>query len=219
MCGRVNTYNKESIYEIMQLYTDSVLDHFDSRYNVSPGAMLPALYHEEANDIAAMYWGLVPLWAKPGTFKRPLINARAETVFEKPSFRNLVKRYRCVVPINGFYEWRRPQEEGARKVPWYFLPADGEVMLLGGIYQFNKQGAAECCLVTTPANALMAPVHDRMPVIITPDAVEEWLCSDDQPALEAMMQPARDGVLTSYEVSSFVSRATNDGPQCIEAVA
>lgn len=226
MCGRVNTYNKESIYEIMRMYTDAdewpAHEHFDSQYNVSPGASLPVLYHQEKNTVAAMHWGLVPLWAKPGTFKRPLINARAETVFEKPSFRNLVTRYRCVLPVNGFYEWRRPSAEeaeaGARKAPYYFLPSSGDVLLLGAIYQFNKQGGAECCIITTDANEVMRPIHDRMPVIIGQQEVGDWLGSDERPALESMMEPANDEVLRCYQVSSYVSRATNDGEECIAAV-
>lgn len=216
MCGRVSTYNKVSIYEIMRMYSDSVIENFDSRYNVAPGANLAAIYRQDENRMAAMHWGLIPLWAKPETFSRPLINARAETIFEKPSFRSLVKQHRCVIPVNGFYEWNR---KGDKKIPNYFLPAESDAMLLGAIYQFNKQGVAECCLITTVANAVMQPVHHRMPVIIENDNVEDWLESDDRKILEALMRPASDGMLMTYEVSSYVSNAKNDGERCIAAVA
>lgn len=216
MCGRVNTYNKQSIYDIMKMFTDDAVDHFDARYNVSPGASLASMYQDGGVRAAAMHWGLIPLWAKPDTFKRPLINARAETIFEKPSFRTLVKGHRCVVPINGFYEWQR-SEDGKR--PHYFQASSADVLLLGGIYQFNKKGEAECCLVTTEANAVMSPVHHRMPVLIQQQEVEHWLRSDDRGSLEQMMLPADQDAMRCYEVSKYVNRASNDGAKCIEALA
>ncbi len=215
MCGRLNIYNKESIYDIMRMYTDDVIDQFDTGYNIAPGAQLAGLYKDEQIKATAMHWGLIPLWAKPDTFKRPLINARAETIFEKPSFRSLMKAHRCLVPVNGFYEWQRRDD---RKAPYHFVATDSDVLLLAGIYQFNKQGKAECCLVTTEANAVMEPVHHRMPVSVESDAVDDWLASTDRSQLEQLMLPAAVSELRSYEVSTYVSRAGNEGEKCIQAV-
>ena len=216
MCGRLQIHDKTSIYDLVRMYSDDSIEHFDARYNVSPGALLPALYHDQRSHALAMHWGLVPLWAKPGTFKRPLINARAETVFEKPSFRNLVKKHRCAVPVNGFYEWQRT-EQG--KQPFYFLAPDDQPLIIAGIFQFNKQGEAQNCLVTTAANSVMRPIHDRMPVLLQAEDVEEWLASDDRTRLEALMQTGDDTPLRCYPVSTWVNRASNDGAKCIEAVA
>lgn len=216
MCGRLNIHNRESIYELMRMFTEDVIDHADIRYNISPGASLASLYHKDHMQAVAMHWGLIPLWAKPGVFKKPLINARAETVFEKPSFRSLVKSHRCVVPVNGFYEWQR-SESG--KTPFHFQRADESVMLLGGLFQFNKQGQAECCLITTAADDVMAPVHDRMPVVLEHAQIDDWLRSDDRPLLESVMRPPASSVLSATQVSRYVNRADNDGAQCIEAVS
>lgn len=216
MCGRLNINNRQSIYELISMFTEDVIEHADIRYNVSPGASLTAMYRDDRTHAAAMHWGLIPLWAKPGSFSRPLINARAETIHEKPSFRNLIREHRCVVPVNGFYEWQR-SESG--KQPYHFTRRDAEVMLLGGIYHFNKQGQAECCLITTAADEVMAPVHDRMPVVLAAEQVADWLGTSDRSLLDDMMRPASDSVLDSQVVSRYVNRADNDGPQCIEPLA
>ncbi len=194
---------------------DFVIDDIAERYNVSPASALPCLYQQQTPRAAMMHWGLLPLWAKPGVFSRALINARAETVFEKPSFRALIKQSRCVILANGFYEWRR--SENAR-VPFYFSPADSDVLCIAGISQFNKQGNAECCIITRAADAIMQPVHDRMPVLLAREQITGWLQCDKRESIEARLHQVSPPVLRKVEVSSFVNRATNDGARCISPV-
>jgi len=166
-----------------------------------------------------MHWGLIPPWAKDGQFKRPLINARSETVREKPSFRHLVNANRCLVPVTGFYEWKR---EGKSKRPFYIFPATGNAMFFGGLYQLNSAGNPELTLLTTAANDSMSAVHDRMPVIIQPADAMQWISpsdngsQDEKDMIDALMQPAGNDVLEMYEVSGFVSNARNEGAQCTE---
>ena len=224
MCGRMNITDNEGILILMDMIGMPTWSSIQARYNVSPTATIETLH---ASDSATgdtfkqtpMHWGLIPPWAKEGQFKRPLINARSETVREKPSFRHLVDANRCLVPVTGFYEWKR---EGKSKRPFYIFPATGNAMFFGGLYQHNAAGDPELTLLTTAANDSMSAVHDRMPVIIHPTDAIQWISQSDSESegendvIDALMQPAGNDVLEMYEVSSFVSNARNEGAQCTE---
>ena len=220
MCGRMNITDNEGVRLLMELVGMPSWPSIQARYNVAPTAVLDTV----ARDVNAestlthlqCHWGMVPVWAKPGQFSSPLINARSETVWQKPSFRNLIKHQRVCVPINGFYEWRR---QGKTKTPFYIYPANGKAMFVAGIYQKSTDTRCDVTLLTTAANAAMAPIHHRMPVIIESDAVNEWLYNDDSAALNSLMQPAHNELLTFKEVGNYVNNARNEGPECIEAAA
>lgn len=236
MCGRMNITDNEGIRLLMEMIGMPSWPSIQARYNIAPSASLDVLYtpaagsaNESANEVGnevadiavhgSMHWGLVPPWAKAGQFKRPLINARSETVREKPSFRNLVDGQRALVPITGFYEWLR---KGDSRQPFYFHATDKTAMLIAGLYQENANGEREITLLTTAANDTMAAVHHRMPVIIKPDDALTWLTdqSADQSAsvIDKLMQPAANDYLSLYEVDSYVSNARNEGEQCMEPV-
>lgn len=217
MCGRVNVSDHAGVQRLLD-FLDIPLnpEQFVPRYNIAPGAPLFTAYFPENSPAGAfMDWGIIPVWAKPGKFNRPLINARAETIWEKPSFKNLVKNQRVIVPINGFYEWRR---ENNHKTAFH-IQGDGETPLaLGGIYQISKEGILQCCLVTTAANSAMSKVHDRMPVIINPDAMQDWLQTNDRAQLDSLMRPIPDNAIEFTEVSSYVNNAQHDDEQCIAPI-
>ena len=216
MCGRVDAHDPAGLNKLV-----SVLDvvipgrGFPPRYNIAPSATLATVCHKVGFEVADMHWGIVPHWAKPGQFERPLINARAETIHEKPSFRKLIARTRVIVPVNGFYEWRRTE---GRRASFYFRSADQDALALAGIYQINRNGEMQCCLVTTEANRVMQPVHNRMPALIPQAALQDWLCSEDSQVIDALIRPAADDSITAVEVSSYVNNAHNEGEACIRPV-
>lgn len=188
-------------------------ERFTAHYNIAPGALVFGAFSADGPQLAEMEWGIVPPWAKPGKYSRPMINARAETIWEKPSFRKLVKERRAIIPINGFYEWRR---SGGGKIPYYFGASSIGAIALGGIYQISTDGVLQCCVVTTEANGLMQPIHDRMPVVVPAESMGDWLNSEDRNVVDQLMQPAEEGVLKKFRVSKYVNNARNEGEKCIE---
>lgn len=221
MCGRMNITDNEGIRLLMDMIGMPSWPSIEVRYNVAPTQNLdvvidagapgkPALEHHQ------MHWGLIPGWAKEGQFKRPLINARSETVREKPSFRNLVKAQRAAVPITGFYEWLR---EGNNKRPFFIHPKESGAMLLAALYQENAEGLFEVTLLTTSANPAMSKVHHRMPVILTPEDAGLWLTPESSDQVDALMKPAANDYLSMYEVSTYVSNARNTDAECVKPLA
>jgi len=214
MCGRIDAHDPAGVNNLVSVL-DVVIpkDRFPPRYNVAPGAVLETVCHKVGFEVASMQWGIVPHWAKPGQFERPLINARAETIHDKPSFKKLIARTRVIVPVNGFYEWRR--NEG-NKATYYFKSVDQDALALAGIYQINRDGEMHCCLITTDANSVMRPIHDRMPALIPQAAMQDWLRSEDSHVINALMKPAADDSITAVEVSAYVNNAGNEGEKCIK---
>ena len=214
MCGRVDAHDYAGVNDLVSVL-DVVIpnDRFPPRYNIAPSATLATVCHKAGFEVADMHWGIIPHWARPGQFERPLINARAETIHQKPSFRKLITHTRVLVPVNGFYEWRRT--EGS-KATFYFRSADQPALALAGIYQIDREGQMQCCLITTDANSVMQPVHNRMPALIPGEAMQDWLCSQDTRVIDALMKPAADDSIIAVEVSSYVNNARNEGEQCIE---
>ncbi len=214
MCGRIDAHDPIGVNNLISIL-DIVLpkERFPPRYNIAPSAKLAVVSYEHGFAIAEMSWGLLPPWAKAGM--RSLINARAETIREKSSFRNLIKHTRSIVPVNGFYEWQR---SGVSKRGYHFSSADENALALGAIYQRGTNGEPQCCIVTTAANGVMAPVHDRMPVVIARDVMSDWLRSENDTVIDALMQPCADELLQLNEVSSYVNNARNEGERCITPV-
>ena len=151
-------------------------------WNIAPSLRIYAITDDQEGrrHLNKMKWGLIPSWAKDSTIGNKLSNARGETVAEKPSFRSAFKYHRCLIPASGFYEWK--SDKGV-KYPWYISLKSGEPMAFAGLWESwhpkDEKGEGEtiesCCIITTDANALMQPIHDRMPVILDPDQWETWL--------------------------------------------
>ncbi len=212
MCGRMNISDHPGIETLLDEVGLSLGDRsFNPRFNVAPTASLLCIAQQDEMTLVDMHWGLIPPWAKPGKFSGPIINARSESVREKPSFRKPIVESRIVIPANGFYEWRR---EGKDREAWYIAPRAASGFYLAGLSSISKEGEPQACVLTTEANSAMAKVHHRMPVILDSTDVETWLQSDDTTRIDALMQPAGD-VLELTPVTNFVNNARNDGPRCI----
>jgi putative SOS response-associated peptidase YedK len=221
MCGR---YAITSAPEaIRRLFGYPEQPNFPPRYNVAPTQPVPIVrIHEGRRQFALVRWGLIPSWVKDPRSFSLLINARGESVADKPAFRNAMRRRRCLFPADGFYEWKRV---GDRKAPYYIHLAGGGPMALAGLWEAwtgpNGEEMETAAIVTTQANRTLAPLHDRMPVIVAPDAFEFWLDSQnvDAPTAAALITPAPDGLLALHPVSPAVNRTANDGPTLIEPMA
>lgn len=224
MCGRYVLYGPGS--RIIEGFSIRDLPPFTPRYNIAPTAdVLAILVGKSGERIARpMRWGLVPGWANDAAIGARLNNARAESVDQKPAFRNAFRRWRCLLPANGFYEWRAAQDPKARKQPFYIHPADPQALfaMAGLMERWNgPQGPLyTCCVITTDANAPMARIHDRMPVLLQPSQYDAWLDpgNDDLAALKAMLQPAPPALVAIHAVDPAVNQARNEGAQLIEPV-
>lgn len=220
MCGRINVSDNEGVRLLLAMLGMEVWPGRDPRFNVAPSQSLDVLaWRDDEAKPEVMKWGLLPAWAKPGKFSSPLINARGETARQKPSFRHLIKAHRVLVPINGFYEWKR---DGKSKIPYFVKPTQNDAMLLAGLYQpskakdtADKPERDQVCIVTVDANNTMAKVHHRMPVILNPDEALRWIQPGDDADIDALMRPASNDTVELVEVGDYVNSARNEGPECV----
>jgi len=221
MCGR---YELHTPVEQVARRFDAILTDearaLPPRYNVAPTLRVPVLRQgRHGREIEAMTWGLTPSWAKDRSGVKP-INARAETVFERPMFRNAIARRRCLLPADGFYEWQRGP---ARKQPYHVGMADGSLLALAGVWEYwareGQEPLVSCCIVVTDANALMATIHERMPVIIAPRDYARWLdpARSGRAAIEPMLAPFPADEMHAYPISTRVNDVKNDGPELIQS--
>lgn len=191
------------------------------RYNIAPMTDVVVVRAVDGQrSLAMLRWGLIPLWAKDPTIASRLTNARSETAAEKPSFRDAMKKRRCIVPASGFYEWKK---EGTRKQPWYFHPSRPTSLLaIAGLWERWRDPEGEivetCCLLTTSANPVLAPVHDRMPVILDREGIDRWLDPEDTDSkgLADLLVPAPATTLHGHPVSTAVNSVRNDEARNIE---
>jgi putative SOS response-associated peptidase YedK len=226
MCGRYALYGPASrIREQFDL--DGGFD-FGPRYNIAPTMKVLVVHPGQHGErLASTYrWGLIPSWAKDVTIGAKLINARGETVAEKPAFRAAFRRWRCIVPASGFYEWK-PVQEGSRtiKQPYFIRPQDdGDLFGFAGLTErwVSPEGeeVLTCCIITTDANELMMPIHDRMPVILAPNDYGAWLDpgNPDVDGLRASLGPAAADGMIAYKVCRAVNSSRGDSPTFVEPV-
>ena len=188
------------------------------RYNVAPTTVCPVLMRREGRRIlACLRWGLVPAWADDPAIGSRMINARAETAPSKPAFRGAFRRRRCLVPALGFYEWKR----GTPKRPFWIHAADGSLLTFAGLWEEwrPKEGAPvrTFTVLTADAGPALRPIHDRVPVVVPPEARDAWMDAET-PAdtLAALLHHAPDDALAADEVSTLVNSPRNDGPELLE---
>ena len=195
---------------------------FEAKYNVAPTQEVLTVVGGEERRGGYMRWGLIPHWAKDSKIGARMINARAETVAEKPAFRDALRRRRCLVLADGFYEWQRI---GAGKRPMRIVLGTGEPFAFAGLWSVwsDREGnrIPSCAIITTAANDLLRPIHDRMPVILPREMEELWLDRrvEDADPLRSVLNPHADDVMDTYEVSTLVNSAANDGPEVIARIA
>jgi putative SOS response-associated peptidase YedK len=184
---------------------------------------MPVVPNDGQRMLDAFRWGLIPSWAKDASIGNKLINARCETVAEKPSFRSALKRRRCLLLVDGFYEWKQTTKP---KTPFFLHRKDRKPFAIAGLWEEwtapdTGEVVRSCCIITTGPNALMAPLHDRMPVILSPSGQELWLRPEPVEAseLQPLLVPCADDFLDAYEVSRVVNSPANDVPDCIQRAA
>lgn len=222
MCGRFALLTtNEGLAEAFDISPDSVAEipAAVERYNIAPTQPVAAVRLDEsgARELTFFHWGLVPSWAKDPSFGSRLINARSETVAEKPSFRTAFKRRRCLIPASGFYEWRK---ENGRKQPIFIHPRDAAIFALAGLWESwqDPEGGVlqSCTILTTTPNNLVAPIHNRMPVIIAPEDYSMWLDPGERPELGLhLCRPYAAEKMAAYPVSTVVNNPRNDTAECI----
>ncbi len=197
---------------------DGLPDDTGPRYNAAPGQWLPVVRSlDDRFRIDALRWGLLPHWAREATLGTRLINARCETASEKPAFRHAFRHRRCLVPVDGFYEWQRL---GTGRQPWFIHRRDREPLFLAGLWECNQhcgETIETFTILTTIADHRCTPIHPRMPVIVDRQTHARWF--DGGPGLLALLTRCAEVPLDAYPVSSRVNRATHDDPRCIEPSA
>lgn len=218
MCGRYTLYESSAGFP-RQFGVEDDTFLLTPRYNIAPMQVAPVVRQDQDGKrrIHLMRWGLVPFWSKDEALSTKLINARAETLQEKPSFRSAFKTRRCIIPASGFYEWK-PVAGG--KQPYYIHSAQGLYLGLAGLWEHWKKPDGETLetftIVTTDANESMRALHDRMPVIISPSDYSAWLTAEAKSdVLPHLLQPCAPELLGMYPVSKEVGNVRNDSPELI----
>lgn len=219
MCGRFTL--RTPARDVARAFGLDLLDDWPPRYNVAPTQSVAAVRQPagEQRQLVFLHWGLVPSWADDPTIGNRMINARAETLATKPAFRKAFRQRRCLIPSDGFYEW---QQQGRQKQPYYFTLADGGLFALAGLWERWEKNALvieSCTIITTAANSLVAPLHDRMPVILPPDDYGLWLDAnvEDVERLQSLLRPLSAEAMRARPVSTLVNSPRNDSPACLEA--
>ncbi|RDV02293.1 SOS response-associated peptidase [Undibacter mobilis] len=221
MCGRYTL--TASPQAIRDLFRYAEQPNFPPRYNIAPTQPIAVVcLVNRQRQFVLMRWGLLPSWVKDPKAFSLIVNARGESVIDKPSFRAAMKRRRCLIPADGFYEWRAG---GPRKQPYFIHARSGAPLAFAGLWETwtgpNGEELDTVTIVTTEANSTVRPLHDRMPVIVPPEAFGLWLDTDNVDAATAssLIMPAPDDLLEVWPVSTDVNRVANDNAQLIERVA
>jgi putative SOS response-associated peptidase YedK len=216
MCGRYTLRVPGD--DLVKAFDLAEVPELPFRYNIAPTQAVPVVRLDGADRrLSLVRWGLVPRWAKDTSRAAGLINARSETVEEKPTFRDAFRKRRCLIPADGFYEWKATAKG---KQPFYFQQADGQPFAFAGLWERWHPPEGEpletCTILTTTANELVAPLHERMPVIVQPSNYADWLdpaCPADR--LHPWLRPFPADDMTAVPVSTRVNNARNEGPECI----
>ena len=220
MCGRYTLTSSPEALRALFRYAEQ--PNFPPRYNVAPTQPIPVVCLVNGErKFALMRWGLLPSWVKDPKAFSLIINARGENVIDKPAFRAAMKRRRCLVPADGFYEWKAG---GTRKQPYFIHAKSDEPLAFAGLWETwtgpNGEELDTVAIVTTDANRTLQPLHDRMPVIVAPDAFDLWLNADhvDAKTAAALIAPAPEDLLEAWPVSTDVNRVANDDAHLIERI-
>jgi putative SOS response-associated peptidase YedK len=236
MCGRYATSRTSAdLQRAFEADLVSLDDELEPDFNMAPTKQAPVLVGRRADgaaddapaqrELLSARWGLVPSWAKDPSIGNRMINARAETLAEKPSFRRAFARRRSLVPADGYYEWYagEPDERGKpRKQPFFIRSQDGSPLAMAGLHEFWKDAQADAWLITftiitTTAQDAVGHLHDRMPLLVDPDGWDAWLDPAPRPTDELMelLTPAAPGLLEAYPVSTAVNNVRNNGPELV----
>ena len=218
MCGRFTiTATAEEFQQRLEL--GEMPDDWQPRYNVAPSQSIPVVTDADQRRVHWMQWGLVPFWAKTAAIGGKMINARAETVAEKPAFRQSFLQRRCLILADGFYEWFKPGDPKVPAIPYYFHEKDHSPFTFSGLWDKweNADGKVlqSCTIITCPANETVFPVHARMPVILDETKHWDWLTQQNPQELQSMLVPVDKEFLSTYPVSRAVNSPAFDSEVCL----
>ncbi|HZU36522.1 MAG TPA: SOS response-associated peptidase [Gemmataceae bacterium] len=219
MCGRFAL--KAPAAELATLFDVSGLAEVPPRYNIAPATSVLAVRQASTGrEWVALRWGLIPYWASDPAIGQRLANARAETASAKPAFRQPFRSRRCLIPASGFYEWQR---QTVGKAPYYIEPRGDQPLALAGLWDSwqdpEGQPVESCTILTTEANELLRPIHERMPVVVPPADFARWLDLRCPLArVQTLLRPYPSERLACYPISRFVNNTANDDPRCLEAI-
>ncbi len=217
MCGRYSLICIDDLGNRFRVFDPMMGSR--SRFNIAPSSEMPVIVRSDTNHLEFMRWGLIPRWTPDIRMAKPLINARAETLAEKPAFRSLLKDHRCLVPASGFYEWKK---EGKQKIPYYIRVPEDPLFAFAGLYDrwCNPEGVtvSTYTIVTCNANPLVAPPHDRMPVILSRQDEERWLdsCPLSLEDLKRILVPYPAGCMEAMPVSDLINNPNADDERVIQ---
>ena len=218
MCGRFALY--DDIQTIKEQFQVEDVPSFDGRYNIPPSSKILCILEEDGQRVAQlMHWGLIPFWAKDKKISSKLINARAETIHEKPAFRNAFKNNHCIVVMSGFFEWKN---EGSYKQPYYFENPNHALLAVASIWEEwedkeNKSLVRSCCLITTNANQVMNPIHHRMPLILDNKAQNGWL-NNNTNDINHLLKEESNVSLHKLAVSSKMNSPAFQGEEAVKSI-
>jgi len=220
MCGRYALAQEYEALKIRFGFADDVRAFaFRPRYNIAPSQLNPVIIGDDEKKLRLMRWGLVPHWAKDISIGNKLINARSETAAEKPSFRDSFRNRRCLVPATGFFEWKK-LPEGNRKQPMLIRVTDQEIFAFAGLWSswsdLSGKEIVTYAILTTEANEVLKPIHNRMPVIFRQEDEDKWLgTSSDSAHLIDLMCPYPSEYINASPISTVVNSPENDVPECV----
>lgn len=219
MCGRYGFTPGDDFYERFDV--ENRLERLDSHYNVAPGYDMPVITGNSHNRVTLMRWGLIPFWAKDPKIGYRMINARAESLKEKPAFRKPLRSQRCIVPASGFYEWKKLPDE---RLPYYIKPKKDDMFALAGLFDtWTDEDGHEIksyTIITTGPNDILVPIHNRMPAILDKKNESVWLGNDGQDIdkIISVLKPYPDNRMEAYPVSKMVNSPANDSREVISPV-
>jgi len=217
MCGRYSfAIEDELIKERFGVTVRSAI--YKARYNCAPSQELAVISNSHPDELLCFRWGLIPFWAKNPSTGYKMINAKAETIDERPAYRNAFKKRRCLVPADGFYEWKRDEN----KIPYRIVLKNGDPFAMAGIWEKWVSSDGEIIhsfsIITTEPNELMAPIHDRMPVILLPENEKKWLDEPNEEVLKGLLKPYPSDLMKAFAISKLVNSPKNDTPEIIKPI-
>ncbi len=221
MCGRF-TITLEPAFFQQELDLGNLPSEWVPRYNTAPGQMIPVVQEAEKRDVAMLRWGLVPYWAKDISIGYKMINARSETLLEKPSFKNAFRNRRCLILADGFYEWQPSTTKSAPKAPFRFTLKDSKPFAFAGLWETWRSPENEelqtCTIITCQPNDLLAQIHNRMPVILDNHNCWEWLSEKPENELSELLKPYPSEEMIGYPVGQMVNNPRFDDIKMHKAI-
>lgn len=217
MCGRFSqTKSKEDIKKRFDV--KKVPDGVELLFNITPDQNIPAILNESPDEVSLVKWGLLPSWSKEEKSKYSMINARAETLLEKPSYKRLIQKRRCLIPADSFFEWKKID---GKKSPHRIMLKDGELFAFAGLWDlWEREGKVikSCTIITTTPNSLCKPIHDRMPVILPKNREKDWLSEIPTEEAIKLLQPYNSNDMACYEISLKVNNPANKSPDIVKPI-